>query len=567
MMKRSLSLLVAVVLGGNMLFAQSVDQGKKFLYYERYKSAQETLEKVVSANPNNIEAVYWLGQTLLEQKDSIGAKNLYQKLLQQNGNAPLVMAGIGEVELMEGKVNDARQRFETAITLTKGKDIDVLNAVARANVHARPGDANYAIEKLNQATQVKGFKDPETYMVMGDAYRKLVDGGNAVTSYNKAFQLDPKLAEAKFKIGRVYATQGNAEAFLPMYEEATQIDPAYTPAYYDLFYYWYSRDVNKAAVYLDKYAANADQGPNMEYLKTDFAYSKGDDFPGAIAKAKQLIQQYGDKVNPRMYRLIAYASDKIKDYPAAKDAMNTFLAKAAPEEILPGDYTLLANVAAQVPGNEQEAFANYEKAIAKDTLVENKVKLINEAAALAKKLNDRKQEAKWLGIAVGLKESPSQTDLYNWGTAWYQAGEYKTADSIFCGIYQSKFPDQIYGYLWCARSKRAQDDTANFQGVATDAFKLLAEKATQLDSVKYKAQIIESYFYLITVSNDVKKDKAAALDYTNKILALDPTNATALRIKEILEKANRPAAQPARPRTGSNAAGNSGSSAKSPAKK
>ncbi|WP_315818008.1 hypothetical protein [Paraflavitalea speifideaquila] len=180
---------------------------------------------------------------------------------------------MGQIELMEGKANDARQRFEMAITLTKGKDVDALNAVGRANVEARNGDANYAIEKLNQAVNVKGFKDPETYLLMGDAYRRLIDGGNAVQSYNKALTLDPKLAAAKFKTGKVYLTQGNKDYFLPAFEDAITLDPAYTPAYYELFYYYYSRDVGKAGPYLDKYLANADQGPEMEYLKTDFLFS------------------------------------------------------------------------------------------------------------------------------------------------------------------------------------------------------------------------------------------------------------------------------------------------------
>src|SRR5688500_15309782 len=279
-MKRVLSLLVAIVIGGNFLFAQSVDQCKKFLYYERNKSAQESLDKILAANPNNIDAVDWLGQVMLEEKDSVAAKNLYQKALLTNGNAPLLLAGMGQIELMEGKNDDARQRFEMAITGTKGRDIGVLNAVARANINARKGDATYAIEKLNQATQVKGFKDPETYLLMGDAYRKLVDGGNAVISYNKALTLDNRLAAAKNRIGKIYLTQNNPEYFLPAFQEAVTLDPAYAPGYFELFYYWYFRDVNKAAEYLDKYVANTDQGPKMEYLKTDFTYAKGD-FAGA----------------------------------------------------------------------------------------------------------------------------------------------------------------------------------------------------------------------------------------------------------------------------------------------
>ena len=86
---------------------------------------------------------------------------------------PCLLAGMGHVELLYGNKTDSRQRFETAISLTKEKDINVLNAVAYANVDAKAGDANYAIQKLNSATQIKRFNDPETYILMGDAYRRL----------------------------------------------------------------------------------------------------------------------------------------------------------------------------------------------------------------------------------------------------------------------------------------------------------------------------------------------------------------------------------------------------------
>ena len=526
-MKQLLSLTFAVVIS-NMLFAQNVDQGRKLLYYERYKGAKETFEKVLAANPNNIDAVYWLGQTLLEMRDSIAAKALYQKALASNGNASLLLAGIGQVELMEGKANDARQRFETALTLTKNRDINVLNAVARANVNARPGDAKYAIEKLNQATQVKGFKDAETYLLLGDAYRKLIDGGNAVTSYNKALTLDPKLAAAKTRIGRVYLTQNNPEYFLPAFESATQLDPAYIPAYYELFYYYYFRDVNKAAGYLDKYIANTDPGEEVEYLKTDFLYASAK-FKEARDKAQQLISQYGEKVNPRMYRLIAYTSDTLGDMAAAKQAMTTFLAKAPGDLVLPADYEELANINAKTPGSEAEAFVNLQKAVEKDTAVVNKIKYIQKAAGLAKKQGNRKEEANWLGVAYRLDPKPNQNDLYNWGYANYQAANYKTADSIFCNVYQSQYPNEIYGYLWCARSLQAQDTTMA-QGLAVDAYKKLAEMAIKIDSVKFKTQAISSHFYLVQYYNDIKKDKASAINHLDQVLAIDPTNADAIRI-------------------------------------
>jgi Putative Zn-dependent protease, contains TPR repeats len=541
MSKRIISFVTMMVLGSQMLFAQNVDQGKKFLYYERYKSARETFEKILAANPNNIEATYWLGQTLLEQKDSVAAKDLYQKMLAQNGNAPLILVGMGEIELREGKTNDARQRFETAISLTKGKDIEVLNAVGRANVNAKAGDANYAIEKLNQATQVRKFNDPETYLLMGDAYRKLIDGGNAVTSYNKALSLDPKNAAAKVRIGRVYLTQNNKDFFLPAFEDAVQLDPAYAPAYYELFYYWYFRDVNKAAPYLDSYIANSDQGPEAEYLKTDFLYASGK-FAEAKEKALGLISQQGDKVAPRMFKLVAYVCDTLADMDCANQYIKDYFAKQNPDDILPADYVELAMINSKTPGSEAEAFTNLQKAVDADTSKEGKLKIISQAAALAKKMGDRHQEANWLGIAYQLDPNPSQTDLYNWGYAHYQAGDYEQADSIFCNVYQEKYPDQIYGYLWCARTKTAKDTTMQSEDIIP-AYEKLAEMALKVDSGKYKSQAVQALITLTTIANDVKKDSKTALAYIDRILEIDPANEFATKAKPILEKALNRAAQ------------------------
>lgn len=555
MMKRSLSLVVAFAFIGNVLFAQSVEQGKKFLYYERYKSAKETFDKLLAANPNNLEAVYWLGQTLLDKKnalrDTVAAKALYQKYLTQNGNAPLLLAGMGQIELMEGKTNEARQRFETALNLTKNKEVDVINAVANANIDVAAGDATYAIEKLKLAPAIKKFNSAETYMLMGDAYRKLIDGGNAVTNYTKALELDPKHAAAKSSIGRVYLTQNNPEYFLPAFEDAIKLDPAYAPTYYELFYYWYFRDVNKAAPYLDQYVANSDQGPEQEYLKADFLYASSK-FAEAKAKANELITQLGDKVSPRMYRMLAYVNDTLGDVAAAKQAMTTFLSKAAPEDVLATDYEELAKIAAKTPGSESEAFGYIRQAIDKDTSVANKIKFINTAAQMAKDAKNRAEEANWLGMAYRMDPDPSQKALYDWGFANYQAKNYPTADSIFCNVYQTKYPDQIYGYLWCARTAVAKDTTLE-QGLFVEPYKkLISYTDTIPDSarVKLKNIMIESHTYLAQYYANVAKQTDSAVAALEKILAIDPSNTQIASTINQLKNPPKPRQQPAQKPSG-----------------
>jgi tetratricopeptide (TPR) repeat protein len=550
------SLLVVVFAGlSNLVFAQSAGQGKKFFYYGRYNSAKDALEKALAANPNDIEAVYWLGETLLEMKDSLGAQALIQKALQTNGNAPLLVVGMGHVELRMGKPADAHQHFEAAIALSKGKDVATFNAIGRsiADPKVKDGDYAYAIEKLNLATQVKKFNDPETYVILGDIYRKQINGGDAVTAYQKALGMDPKLAEAKFKTALIYLTQNNKDYFLPAFDEAVEMDPAYTPAYYQLFYYWYFRDVNKAAGYLDKYIANADPGPETEYLKTDFLYASSK-FEDAKTKALGLISQQGDKVSPRMYKMVAYVCDTLGDVACAKQYITTYFSKQDTGAIVPPDYEERAHIHAKDTDTATmiSAFDDYKLAIMKDTLPENKTKYMNEATVLAKRLGNKKVLADMAGIAYASKKDPNNADLFGWGIANYQAANYKTSDSIFCGMYETKYPTEVYGYLWCARSKRAEDDSVGSQGLAVGAYDKLAQFARGLDStakaangpdsIKYRSQILDSYFYLAGYYNDIKKDKQMAIFYLKKIIEVDPANTTAPKYIGILE---RPARQPA----------------------
>ncbi len=553
MNKIRFSLLVAVVFLCKASLAQTVEQGKKFLYYERYKSAQETFEKVLAANPNNIDAVYWLGMTLAHRrdaKDTVGATMLFQKMLQTNGSAPLLLVGMGHMELMQGKSTDARQRFETAISLTKQKDINVLNAVGYANEDTKAGDANYGIEKLNLATQIKNFSSAQTYVYLGDSYRKLVDGGNAVSNYQKSLTIDPKLAEAKYKIGLIYLTQNNREYFIPAFDDAISMDPAYAPAYRILFIYWSSRDVNKAAVYLDKYAANSDPGPENDYLKTDLMYVSGK-YAEARTEAQKLINQMGDKVNPRMYRMLAYTNDTLGDLPAAQAAMTTFFNKADTSMIIGADYLGMAKIMIKSPDSvtRSRAFQYFRLAVLRDTLAENREKDAYDAMDAARAQKNKVAAADMAMLVYTTKKNPTQTDLYNFGFANYSAGNFVTADSIFCGLYETKFPNEIYGYLWCAKSKLAQDDSVSSKGLAAGPYEKLYQKAKSLDSVKYKSAILEACFFMAGYSNNMKKDKKAAIEWLQRVLDVDPGNETATKYKEMLSR--KPVTPAPKPKAGS----------------
>ncbi len=534
---KKIGLVASLFLMGNMLFAQSIDEGKKFLNYERFESAEGVFKKLLTADPNNVDAAYWLGQTYLgntDNPDTVAAKSLYQKTLQANPNAPLIMVGVGEIELREGKLNDAKNHFETAINLAKKKDADaVLLAVGRANVDEKNGDAVYAIDKLKQAAD-KNKKSAEIQIALGDAYRKLIDGANATMAYQNALAIDPKNARASFMIGRIYETQGFGQEaiYMKYYNDAIAADPNFAPVYYWLYGYYYQRDVNKAKDYLNKYVAVADADSKNCYAEASLAYvSKL--YDEAISKANSCITTAGNKAFPNLYGLIAYSYDKKGDSLNAKKYFEEFFTKVVPEKIGPNDYSTYAKVLLKFPGNDTLAAQYVNKAIALDTVPANKLNYIKDIAASLVAAQKYADAGRWYGKVLDLKPNFGKVDLYYAGYNDYRGGSYKTADSVFT-IYQAKFPEDAFGWYMGARAKEGIDSTSELGLAKGDYEKVIAIADTATDKASLKDYLIPSYRYLVAYHYNIKRDKDSAIIYNDKILTVDPADATALKTKEAL---------------------------------
>jgi tetratricopeptide (TPR) repeat protein len=530
-----ISLLITLIFTGNILFAQTIDEGKKFIYYERYNSAKDLFNKMISANPNNVEAAYWLGQSYLGEEDSVSAKALYQKTLAANPNAPLMLVGMGQIALMDGQKDEARNRFETAISLTKGKDFNIINAIGRAIVDTRLGDAVYAIEKLKSIPENK--RTPEIWTTLGDAYRKLTDGANAQLSYQGALAADPNFARASFMIGRIYQTQGFSQEqyYMKYYNEAISKDPKYAPVYYWLYDYYYQRDVNKSRGYLDQYIAVADADSKNCYYQASILYA-GKQYQQSITKSNECIATGGQNAYLKLYGLKAFAYEKLGDSANAKTFFETYFQKQKPENLLSGDYATYGKVLLKFPGNEVKAATYIDKAIALDTLEANKIEFITSVANNYLAAKNYNEAAKWYTRLLTIKKDVTKTDLYNAGINHYTGGNYKTADSVFV-LYQQKFPDDVLGYYYGAIAKANMDSTSVL-GLAMADYQKLIEVAAKLpDTTRGKQLQITGYRYMINYNYTVKKDYGTTLSYIDKILAIDPANELSLQNRKAIEDA------------------------------
>ena len=528
-------LVIAALLFTSAVSAQTVQEGRKLLLSQRYRSAKETLEKVVASTPTNPEAIYWLAQANFESKNPSAAKQILLKGMEgANGSNPLLLVAMGQSEITEKKINDAKQRFETAISLTKSKDASILVAIGKANLEDG-GDYAYGIEKLKLAATLKNFNDPFAYVYMGDLYRKLMDGGGAVSSYENALLKDPKSAVAKYKIGKVYLTQGNEQKdiFLGKFNDAITDDPTFAPALYELYVYYFFRDVVKATDFFNKYKINADAGPALDYEEASLQFAAGD-FKNAIAKSDALLKAQGEKADARLYRLKAYSYDKLNDSANALSLLETFFQKATPEQLNPENYYVAAVNAAKMKSDPAKVDDYFMKAINADTAITNKLDYAKKAADFFKKSANTAKSAFWLTKVLGLNPKTSKVDLYNAGFENFKAGEFKTADSIF-SVYKTNFPNEVYGHYWSFRSLSVIDSTMEGGLAIPDCEKFISIAET--DKAKNKSTLITAYGYLAGYTANIKKDLALASSYLDKIIEIDPNNQDAIKNREILQKA------------------------------
>jgi tetratricopeptide (TPR) repeat protein len=541
-MKKSLAVFFLTMIVVVQSWAQSVQEGINHLYAERFESAKGIFDRMTASNPNNLEATYWLGQTLIKMNNVPAAKSLYEKTLAANGNAPMILAGMGQIDLIEGKTNEARQRFEAAINASrtkKGDDPNVLAAVARANVDTKAGDVAYAIQKLAPLAE---STNPNVLLVLGNAYRKAHEGGKAALNYRKAIQQNPAFAVAHLRYAKLFESQRNWDIFEENMNNAIKADPKFAPAYYNLYNYYllYKRDYATAEKYANQFIANADPTVENDYIKGYNCYIQNN-FDCGIQVGLNILSKMGEKANVRIYRLLAYSYLGKGDSATACKYATDLFTKSDEDDLIGNDFLLQIDACGN---NDPDAIKRaLEFGLKADTTLRGQVTLINTVIDRAVKGKQHlvEGEARLLKYnKLGAQANPA--DLYYVARPYYMGGQYMKADSIF-KAYSAVFPDSIYGHYYSALSL-ARADSGNVKGIAIPAYEKLLEVALK-DPVRHKDIGISAAGFLMTYYNNVKADRATALKYAEIGLQFDPNHPGLLNAQKQLKGSPAPPPPPA----------------------
>ncbi|MEI9958080.1 MAG: hypothetical protein WDM90_17650 [Ferruginibacter sp.] len=150
---------------------------------------------------------------------------------------------------------------------------------------------------------------------------------------------------------------------------------------------------------------------------------------------------------------------------------------------------------------------------------------------------------------MDIKKAPTKTDVFNAGYSYYRSANPQAAIDEF-NIYTQKFPDDVLGFYWVGKASWVID-TAMTQGLANPAFDKVIQLAEPMtDKSKVKTQLMTAYKYMIIYNANIKKDKAVALDFTDRAFLLDSTDQDVITYKTSIPKMNMNAAPPrATPKT------------------
>lgn len=441
-------------------------------------------------------------------------------------------AGVDKVKSLI-KTNPG-QASDEASELLKGKNkknIELVTSVARAYLDA--GKLPEATTYLDMAKKVDN-KDARVSVLEGDIALAQKNVGTACQLYEQAICFDPNCKEAYLKYAQAYKAASPTQAIEKL-KQLKGIAPDYLEADKELAEVYYTNNqfgkaASTYAKFIDTPVATED-----DLLKYAFALFLNHDFEKSLQVAQKGLQK--NSRHAAFNRLAMYNNTDLKRYEEAEKAADAFFNASDDADYSYLDYRYYGALLSALKKYDQ-AVVQYNKALDKDKTQTDVWREISDAyeqgnnyaqaiAAYRKYYDSLNQD----------KKTPES--LFQLGRLYYGQGTsedslavqpadrmaaLQSADSVFA-LVSEQAPGSYLGDMWRARTHSAMDPETT-EGLAKPYYEKVADVLLAKNEPKYNAALIECYSYL-GYYYLLKSDYAASKEYWNKILAIDPTNATA----------------------------------------
>lgn len=536
LVSRTITVLLTalLIMGSANTFAQSPEIRKAFRYQDIEQPSKmiPALEKAVQANP---EDLYYLGLGYIMVGDLQKALATFEKGINADKKDPLPVAGKGHVFLLQKKTAEGKALLAEAADMNRKKTAAQWEAIGRAYL----SDSKFLLDAIAALEKGKAIDsgDPEIHMLLGDAYLAQNQGGESVSSYERAASADQKWAKPLYKVAKVYQRSRNNEIVMDYLNRAVAADPEFAPAWNELAEMHYrNKKADKAVEALEKYL-QISENPGDAKFQLAFFYFMAKDYEKANAIFKEVLND--KNASPTALKFYAFSLVEQGKLDEAQKILEQFFQTAKPEEIKPSDYASYGQLLLKLDRDSlaNEAFASGIKIDTANQEMELR-ELHAETYYKRKKYSEAADAYTDLIKAKEANEQkPSAYDLFYMGFSHYMNNNFLKADTAFTQLAEQQ-PNSTLGYLWAAKA-RVQIDSTGEQGLAIPMYEDFIEKATE-NTEKNKKDLIDAYDYLGQYALHKKNNVAEATDYFKKILALDPKNQRATEFMDAVKEMNRP---------------------------
>jgi Tfp pilus assembly protein PilF len=545
-----------LLLASASMNAQDVDQASKAIDAEQYEKAKSILKGILNTTPTNGKASFLLGNVYLRQSVEDSAKIYFQKGLAAKEGANLNNIGLGQIDLDNNNITEAKANFTLATATMKKKSIEEYIFIARAYMNASTPDYKAAIEVLNRAKAVNP-NDAQLQLALGDAFYGDKNQNEAYVAYRAAYGTDSSLIRAKMQSGVLLKGARAFNEAVKAYDEVIALNPNYGPVYRELaetYYLWantdgkkYTENIQKSLGFYEKYMSLTDYSLSSRMRHADFLIL-AKDYKALEIEANKMKEL--DKVNPRILRYLGYAAFENGNIDAAITALTDFTTKST-NKIIARDYFYLAQAKtkkAQGPDGlivDQAAFAdvlsNYKKAIELDEKIANELNAIGKAYFTKKQYKEAASVFE-LAIATTTSKNFLEDNIY-YGLCVYTENRNKKAEELdkeamikadkSLDVVIAATPSYLESYLYKARINNTLENDEVAQ-ITYQKFIDLVVVKTPEEIAANKTKLIEAYNNIAAIYANT--DKPKAVEYFTKTLELDPANKYALDSVKVLKQ-------------------------------
>ncbi|MBP6040779.1 MAG: tetratricopeptide repeat protein [Flavobacterium sp.] len=539
-------LLLATVSVGH---AQDINQAKKAIDAEKYEEAKTILKSILQAKPSNGMAAFFLGNVYLTQSVKDSATLSFEKGLSASEAARFNHIGLGQMDLDRNDTIAANAKFILATKDMRKKDFEEYVYVARAYMNAEKPNYKAAVAVLKRAL-INNPMDAQVQLALGDAYYGLSNQNDAYKAYRDAFSADNTLLRAKMQLGVLLKGAKSYDEASKAYNEVIAINANYGPVYRELAETYYKIARNKpskaaenfkiAIDYYQKYMDLTDYSIHSRMRRADFLIL-AKEYKALEEEANKMIEL--DKVNPRIFRYLGYAAFENGNVDKAIQSLETFTSNPA-SKIIAKDFQVLglakikkgtsADGLSIDPIAFEAGLTSIKKSIEMEALA---VEDLNEVGKkmFGQKLYKEAAAIFELGAANAESKSYLDDNLYL-GLSLYYANNKKDVKPEIAGLQKADAafdkvlvasPSYYEAYLFKARTNSLMENDENtikfYEAYVAAVTAKGAEETAKPAVIK---KIAESYNTIgATYANT---DKVKAVEYFNKTLVIDPTNAYAL---------------------------------------